>query len=211
MTESTIITSLPSADHSAEARAGIVRLTDFLPPEEHDRILAEALGVEPDLVASSTEGADDYRQSWVLYDAEALGAPLLQRLRELVPALCRRFALPPLPAKPRTELQLTAHNDGHFYKIHNDNDGPDAVVRELTFVYYLHRSPRAFAGGELLVYEREGRHGIKLGPGTPVTIEPTDNSIVIFRAGRLHEVLPVRCPSRAFADSRFTLNGWVWR
>jgi Rps23 Pro-64 3,4-dihydroxylase Tpa1-like proline 4-hydroxylase len=25
----------------------------------------------------------------------------------------------------------------------------------------------------------------------------------------MHEVLRVSCPSQAFADSRFTINGWV--
>jgi SM-20-related protein len=25
----------------------------------------------------------------------------------------------------------------------------------------------------------------------------------------MHEVQAVHCPSRAFADSRFTLNGWI--
>jgi Rps23 Pro-64 3,4-dihydroxylase Tpa1-like proline 4-hydroxylase len=190
---------------------GLVRRTDFLPPEEHDALLADALALERSFVESSTEGADDYRQSLVFYDGERIAGALLARVRALVPELCRRFALPPLPAAARTEAQLTAHNDGHFYKIHPDNDGIDAAARELTFVYYFHRAPRAFTGGDLLVYEREGRHGMKLGPGTPVAVEPTDNSIVFFRAGRLHAVTPVACPSRAFADSRFTINGWVWR
>ncbi|WP_333783600.1 hypothetical protein [Nostoc sp. 'Peltigera malacea cyanobiont' DB3992] len=27
----------------------------------------------------------------------------------------------------------------------------------------------------------------------------------------MHEVLPVNCPSQAFGDSRFTINGWVRR
>lgn len=190
---------------------GLVRRADFLPPAEHARLLADALALEKSFVESSTEGADDYRQSLVYYDGDRIAGALLARIQALVPELCRRFALPPLPAAARTEAQITAHNDGHFYKIHNDNDGIDAAARELTFVYYFHRTPRAFSGGDLLVHEREGRHGIKLGPGEAMTVAPTDNSIVFFRAGRLHAVTPVSCPSRAFADSRFTINGWVWR
>jgi Rps23 Pro-64 3,4-dihydroxylase Tpa1-like proline 4-hydroxylase len=27
----------------------------------------------------------------------------------------------------------------------------------------------------------------------------------------MHEVLPIYCASRAFADSRFTINGWIRR
>ncbi|MGB8690572.1 MAG: proline hydroxylase, partial [Microcoleus sp.] len=34
---------------------------------------------------------------------------------------------------------------------------------------------------------------------------------VFFLSRYMHEVLPVSCPSKAFADSRFTINGWVRR
>ncbi|APR80268.1 Hypothetical protein A7982_05615 [Minicystis rosea] len=195
----------------AEAPAGVVRFSDVLSPAEHDRLLAEALAMEPHFLESSTEGADDYRQSYVIYEAGALGTPVLDRVRALVPEVCRRLAMPMLPPDARTECQLTAHNDGHFYKVHNDNGSLDAAARELSFIYYLHRWPKGFTGGELVVYEREGHYGLKLDLGRAEAIEPADNTIVFFRSTRMHEVLPIRCPSRAFADSRFTLNGWVWR
>ncbi len=41
------------------------------------------------------------------------------------------------------------------------------------------------------------------------TIEPAHNRIVLFWAKTMHEVTPVRVPSRAFADARFTVNGWI--
>jgi len=37
------------------------------------------------------------------------------------------------------------------------------------------------------------------------------NSIVFFPSNYLHEVLPTRCPSGEFADSRLTYNGWLHR
>jgi Rps23 Pro-64 3,4-dihydroxylase Tpa1-like proline 4-hydroxylase len=37
------------------------------------------------------------------------------------------------------------------------------------------------------------------------------NQIVFFPSETLHEVLPVECPSGEFADSRFTVNGWLHR
>lgn len=33
--------------------------------------------------------------------------------------------------------------------------------------------------------------------------------IIFFLSRYMHEVLPVKCPSRNFADSRFTINGWI--
>jgi SM-20-related protein len=44
---------------------------------------------------------------------------------------------------------------------------------------------------------------------TYTDVEPHNNSILFFPSYVLHEVLPIRCPSGAFADGRFTLNGWV--
>ena len=40
-------------------------------------------------------------------------------------------------------------------------------------------------------------------------IEPRHNRIVFFWARTMHEVMPVRMPSGAFADARFTVNGWI--
>jgi Rps23 Pro-64 3,4-dihydroxylase Tpa1-like proline 4-hydroxylase len=44
-----------------------------------------------------------------------------------------------------------------------------------------------------------------------LTLTPPQNSIVFFPSSYLHEVMPVSCPSRAFADSRLTVNGWLHR
>ncbi|HEY2383822.1 MAG TPA: proline hydroxylase, partial [Terriglobia bacterium] len=35
--------------------------------------------------------------------------------------------------------------------------------------------------------------------------------IVFFPCEQLHEITSVKCPSQLFADSRFTLNGWLRR
>jgi Rps23 Pro-64 3,4-dihydroxylase Tpa1-like proline 4-hydroxylase len=37
------------------------------------------------------------------------------------------------------------------------------------------------------------------------------DSIVFFPSSTEHEVLRVRVPSRAFADGRFTITGWIHR
>ena len=42
------------------------------------------------------------------------------------------------------------------------------------------------------------------------TIVPQQNQIVFFPCELLHEITPVNCESRQFADSRFTLtDGYV--
>ena len=49
--------------------------------------------------------------------------------------------------------------------------------------------------------------------GIPVfaDIEPETDSLVAFPSWLRHEVLPVRIPSAAWADGRFTINCWLHR
>ena len=78
-------------------------------------------------------------------------------------------------------------------------------------MYFLHKEPRRFSGGELRIFET------RLVDDRPVpvdhgqTIVPRQNTIVFFPSRHQHEVLPVRVPSGEFADSRFTVNGWIHR
>jgi Rps23 Pro-64 3,4-dihydroxylase Tpa1-like proline 4-hydroxylase len=107
------------------------------------------------------------------------------------------------------EMQLTAHGNGNFYKVHNDSDG-EVIKRTLTYVYYFNREPKPFRGGNLRMYETNYVNGWIATPEYQ-EIEPMNNRIVLFDSRCMHEVLPVESDSEAFGDSRFTLNGWLRR
>ena len=109
----------------------------------------------------------------------------------------------------RIELQVTASNDGDYFRLHQDSDGKD--TRELSFVYFLHGEPRRFSGGELRLYETRVIDGRVLPADHSRTISPRQDTITFFPSLNEHELLPVRVPSRKFADSRFTVNGWIHR
>jgi len=107
----------------------------------------------------------------------------------------------------RTEVQMTASNDGDFFRPHCDDAQELVAARRITFVYFFHREPRPFEGGELRLHDSLG--GRHVSGGSYQTIVPRQNQIVFFPCSVLHEITPVECPSKAFADSRFTLNGWL--
>jgi Rps23 Pro-64 3,4-dihydroxylase Tpa1-like proline 4-hydroxylase len=109
------------------------------------------------------------------------------------------------------ELQLTASNDGEWFKPHRDSGHGPVRSRELTFVYYCHREPRAFAGGELLMFGPYDDASDPRAQERCISLSPAQNSIVFFPSHYLHEVRPVSCPSRQFAASRLTYNGWLHR
>jgi SM-20-related protein len=188
-----------------------VQLDRFLTSKQQRRLLSYVLQHEADFVPTTTyTGKLDYRKSTVLYAFPEFAELLSQRIQAVLPDVLTKLGLP-LFSPSQIESQLTAHNDGHYYKLHNDNGSPDTASRELTYVYYFHREPKPFKGGELLVYDSKVENNFYVKAETFKTVEPRNNSIVFFLSRYMHEVLPIHCPSRAFADSRFTINGWIRR
>lgn len=108
------------------------------------------------------------------------------------------------------EIELVAHGDGAFYKRHIDTsvDAPtDKTQRVLTGVFYFHKLPQRFSGGQLRLhaFTRPEMNGSFL------DIEPVCDNLVLFPAWAPHEVLPITCPSGAFEHSRFAINCWYRR
>ena len=148
------------------------------------------------------------RRSRVLFELGPFGPPFLERLRFVLPHILFMLGRPHF-AVTQLELQLTASNDGDFFRPHRDTGSGATAARELTFVYFFHREPRRFTGGELRIFGEGTDPDHKVAPS--VVVEPAQNEIVFFPSHLLHEVLPVYCSSRAFEDSRFTVNGWYRR
>lgn len=186
----------------------------FLSEELHRRLLDHALGTqdrfEPTQVRADGEGQLNrkVRLSWASEDG-------LGDLRdEFLAATGSRFdeireavGIPPFPVQ-KCELELAAHRDGCFYGPHIDtHTGSSGAgltgVRALTMVYYLHRQPQGFSGGELALYP--------FSPEAPLLLEPKDNRLVAFPSFARHEVRPISCPGDAWQDARFAINCWYWR
>jgi SM-20-related protein len=131
-----------------------------------------------------------------------------QRLLDYLPSVVTKLKIDRFEVSQVVTL-LTANNDGDFFRRHTDASLEEK--KTVTFVYYFHREPKAFGGGELRLYRtwrRDSRH-IVAATGIFDTVTPQRNMILFFPCFLLHEILPVRCPSRKFEDSRFTVNGWI--
>ncbi len=211
------------ADGSAKDAAGVVNQTaytrrprfvvvdDFLAAEEHDELLAYALVSEdqfqPGTVSSYEPGV---RQNQAIMNfGESVHSRFLEnRLLIWFPLLAKTLGIPMFPLSA-FESQLTAARDGYYFKTHSD-ESPD-IPRVLTCIYYLHREPRGFAGGELRLYDCIGDGDERRAAETFATVHPTANRLVVFASNELHEARPVRCPSVEFADSRFAVTMWMHR
>lgn len=105
----------------------------------------------------------------------------------------------------RFEMEAVCYNDGAYFRRHVDTGSGGQAVRvdrRISAVYYFHNEPKRFSGGQLRLHPL-------LPSGTPVDIEPEQNTLVAFPAFTPHEVLPVACPSRRPADARFAVNIWL--
>jgi len=196
-----------------EEVANHVTIEDFLTPDENEQLLSYALANETSFETSSVVGAvQDHRKSKVLHAIKfsKWKDMFLNRLKLHLPYIllalnAAQFRL------GNFEMQLTASNDGDFFKPHADSspEAVDLASRQITYVYYFHREPRPFAGGGLLLYGGRPEPFVYPNARSVTMIEPRNNYLTLFASHCWHELDVVRCPSGAFADSRFTVNGWL--
>ena len=192
-------------------RHPLVRFENFLPVQDVEMLLRTALSLEPRFVPSGvTDSKEDYRRSLSM-EAPAHVADLVSaRIRDRFPQLIAGLGLRGVTFG-RIESQLTANNDGSYFRIHTDAGRNNTLTRQLTFVYYFNSEPKGFEGGELRIYDDQIRNNKLARIDSFQVVQPLHNSIVFFQAAIMHEVTPVRVPSKLFRDSRFTVNGWIHR
>lgn len=206
-----------TVQHLSSAQNIGVQIENFLPPEEHRQLLDFVCSHESDFLPSKifndtdSGNYDSFHRNSLIYEPAlpSLSKVISNRIHAQFADILKQLGLSEFDLAD-IEAQLTAHNDGHYYKLHSDNGTPRMAGRRITFVYYFHGEPKAFTGGELRIFSSTAEN-ITLGTGLSKVVQPINNSIVFFPSQYLHEVLPISCSSRAFTDSRFTINGWLWQ
>ncbi|MFI9209923.1 2OG-Fe(II) oxygenase [Streptomyces sp. NPDC053253] len=193
--------------------ATVCRITGFLGERTADALLERAIASTGDRLKPSMirdrELVPEMRRSRSYQDFAA--PELLSAIEDVREAVEHTLGVDCRYTEP--SYGLNVHNDGDFYRPHQDTSTEYASRRLLTFVYYLHRTPRPFGGGELRVFDAAlPLHMEPTGDWEERTWrdwEPEHDSIVFFLPTAWHEVRPVVCPSGQHADSRFAVNGWL--
>jgi Rps23 Pro-64 3,4-dihydroxylase Tpa1-like proline 4-hydroxylase len=210
--------SVAAPERPEVLRANCVVLDEFLAPQELEELTRFTLEHEADFQASEVYSPsvekgvinDDFRRSSVLMELGEQQEMILARIKSVFPQVLERLGMEQFSIAG-VEAQITASNDGDFFHFHNDNGSEGVETRHLTFVYFFHREPRQFEGGELRIHDAHLQGGDYVSDGSYQTIVPQQNQIVFFPCEQMHEITSVECPSQLFADSRFTLNGWLRR
>ncbi|MGW1641288.1 2OG-Fe(II) oxygenase [Streptomyces lavendulae] len=204
---------LPSSDRWSPALvipAPVCRFENFLGAERADALLEYAIGRQRDFTAGTVldpltgEESRKGRDSLVL---PVTSAVFSRHLADCLPLV--RECLGHGAALDRSLTVLTAHGDGGHYGMHTDASRVRDVSTAVSAVYYLHRRPRGFGGGQLRLHDTVV-DGHRARPAeTYRTVEPEHDTIVFFPSAAFHEVVPSTCPSGRFADHRFTLTTWI--
>jgi len=198
--------------------AECVLLDEFLSSAELKALMQDTLAREMEFQVSEVVspgvpgGTVDYehRRSRVLVELGKHQSVIVDHLRACLPQVLRKLGHETFPIS-RVEAQITASNHGDFFHWHCDNGAEEIASREITFVYFFHREPKRFRGGELRIYDSRWENNQYVPTANYRVIVPEQNQMVLFVSSLAHEITPVECPSEAFADSRFTVNGWLHR
>lgn len=152
---------------------------------------------------------DPGRRDCVLFDD--LG-PFRARIETRIGAVAAKAALR-LGIRERPgplhEVEFAAYGDGGHFNAHVDLDASTERVRIVSCVYYFAATPRRFSGGALRLYALPSSRGDA--SARFVDVDPETDMLVAFPSWLRHEVVPVRVPSRAWTDRRFSINAWLHR
>jgi SM-20-related protein len=188
----------------------VMRIAEFLPPEVANNLFAYAQSRQSEFQTSKVLSNDpEYRKSMVLFRFAEYEAMFRQALRAAFPPICDALGVPAFELAD-IECQLTATMDRGYFKPHNDNAAA-LGHRRITYVYYFHRQPRPFTGGDTRFFDHH-----PYAPNPPAVrhmmdIAPVHNSIIFFESGIFHEVRDILCNAPGFETARFTINGWLSR
>jgi Rps23 Pro-64 3,4-dihydroxylase Tpa1-like proline 4-hydroxylase len=186
---------------------------DVLPSDEYQALLSWALESEAALQPSRVTGdihKPQGRRALSHYGPAPWSDSLISRVRALLPGIVADLGMQPFQASS-FEVEFVAYKDQNFIARHRDTGtgasrhGEDRFV---SILFYLYREPKAFEGGALRLWAlAPADDGIR----SKCDVEPVSNAIIAFPSWAIHEVLPVRVPTRDFRASRFAVNLWVRR
>jgi len=108
----------------------------------------------------------------------------------------------------KSQIHLAQDSDQDSLSLHRDNDGTQTESkRKWTYIYYFNQVPRAFEGGDLLIYNT---NPIKHEKSQQYSrIAPQNNQLILFPSDFYHEVCKVKIETPGPFNGRFAMNGWL--
>ena len=200
----------------------VIIFHDFFPPEINEKILNEAIKNSEHFTESSIgDGKNkEYRNNLVcyydnLYQQDRSKSFLLSALdgkfrndkdfREIL-STCP-YPICDFLMTTKHESQVSRYGDLEHYNWHQDRFAN--TIRHITLVYYFHKEPKQWSGGEISFTDSPAYNGILVEKDPQIrTLIPENNMAVVFSSTALHRVHQTRSP-KDFASGRFSANVWI--
>jgi predicted 2-oxoglutarate/Fe(II)-dependent dioxygenase YbiX len=103
-------------------------------------------------------------------------------------------------AKSTVESNCVIYGNDCYFKRHQDTITFARKKRRISWVYYFHKEPKQFSGGELIFYK---------GKEEVARVAPQAGMLIVFDSSMYHEVLTVHVKSNDFTNGRFTITGFI--
>ena len=199
---------LPFVPPSGVWPAPFAYIENFLPRTEHERVLAIALSMAPRFTKarlSSGEHLDESKRRGLAIDqvgCDTLRRLLVAKLHPLLSSIQERLRLS--PKRPTSaNIDLAAYLHGNFCWAHCDASPRPYPQSSMNAVYFFHRQPLTFSGGDLLLYDTDVETGISSRLAFS-RIAPTSNSLVLLPTTYFHAVTQVASRSSELRDARLS-------
>ncbi|WDE98826.1 2OG-Fe(II) oxygenase [Lentisphaera profundi] len=107
------------------------------------------------------------------------------------------------------EIELNVYHKGVGFKRHTDKGKAEGDIgsREITYLYYFYNEPKAFEGGDLVLFDTNRKTGACGDEFTRIAIK--NNMLLFFPSDCWNQVTQLKSEGADFYSGRFTLNGWM--
>ena len=194
----------------------ILQIPDFLPQQERDTLFDtvckyqkafQYLGI-PNPDGSGTLHIPDKSEIPEAPEAEIVRKAckcLSDHILKLLPEIFEKLQIEPFPV-PQIPLSIMNGLNGHTGSVHNDESGGRFKI---PLLYYLHKTPKAFQGGALELFETDADNQNGYKEEAFAKIEHDDNLLIAFPSKTYHGVTDVSMNSTNFEDGRFIVVGFL--
>jgi SM-20-related protein len=196
----------------------VLCIDEFLDPAEAENVMQECLDLQrayaPGRVfdgLTSTAIRPEHRNNEVLYIERVMGAApersaVLAAMKRAIwtdeyRALWHQGYLifDVINYSTHHECVISRCGDGQYFRKHQDIRRDHITYRLVTIVYFIHRAPRSFSGGNLVIWNGDDS----------LRFTPEHNRAIVFPSFAMHEVEPTHMQSPEWNEGRFSINYWI--
>lgn len=187
---------LVSIPPGASVSSPFVLIKDALPDDVHAALIAH--------VVNQDAGASGSRNEMRELGLGPLEEPVAKALRS---QMAQGGGILGVPDQVEVELQFRLFAINDTQAVSWDANPADV----LHMMYHSHKQPKGFTGGGIRLFDCRTENGMRHATTSFRDVEIGDNNLLIFPEHVVSAGLPVRCPTRAFADGLFVIHGTLRR